>query len=53
MEINAERKTRYRSKIGYILEKMYTLPEDTSTLDELDIDGVLYRVQTRLILQWT
>ena len=48
MKLNDERKKRYRSKIGYIVEKMHTLPEDTTTLDELGIDGVLYRVQTSI-----
>jgi uncharacterized protein YutE (UPF0331/DUF86 family) len=31
--------------MGYILEKLYTLPEDTTALDALGIDGILYRVQ--------
>jgi uncharacterized protein YutE (UPF0331/DUF86 family) len=34
--------------MGYILEKLYTLPEDTTALDDLGIDGVLYRVQTSI-----
>lgn len=35
MELSDERKNRYRSKIGYILEKMYSLPDNTIELDEL------------------
>lgn len=41
MELSDERKNRYRSKIGYILEKMYSLPDNTTELDELVIEGVL------------
>jgi uncharacterized protein YutE (UPF0331/DUF86 family) len=48
MELDKERKNRYLSKMGYVLEKMYSLPEDTFALDELGIDGVLYRVQTSI-----
>ncbi|MDP2767826.1 MAG: DUF86 domain-containing protein [Candidatus Methanoperedens sp.] len=48
MELSDERKNRYRSKIGYILEKMYSLPDNTAKLDELDIEGVLYRVHTSI-----
>lgn len=48
MELNDERVTRYRSKMGYILEKLFTLPEDTTAFDELGVDGVLYRVQTSI-----
>ncbi|KCZ71808.1 hypothetical protein ANME2D_01863 [Candidatus Methanoperedens nitroreducens] len=48
MELNEDRKSRYHSKIGYILEKMYSLPDNTAVLDELEIDGVLYRVQTSI-----
>jgi uncharacterized protein YutE (UPF0331/DUF86 family) len=48
MELNEERKSRYRSKIGYIIEKMDTIPDDTTMLDELGIDGILYRVQTSI-----
>ncbi len=48
MEITNERKNQYLSKIGYILEKMYTLPDNIDALDELEIDGVLYRVQTAI-----
>lgn len=48
MELNNERIDRYRSKIGYIIEKLYTLPEDTTALDELGIEGVLYRVHTSI-----
>lgn len=31
-----------------MLEKMYSLPENTSVLDDLGIDGVLYRVHTSI-----
>ncbi len=48
MELNDDRKTRYRSRIGYMLEKMYSLPENTAVLDDLGIDGVLYRVHTSI-----
>jgi len=48
MELNEERKNRYLSKMGYILEKMYSLPDNTTAMDELEIDGVLYRVQTSI-----
>lgn len=48
MELSDERKNRYRSKIGYILEKMYSLPDNTTELDELGIEGVLYRVHTSI-----
>lgn len=48
MELSNERKSRYRSKIGYIVEKMDTIPDDTTMLDELGIDGILYRAQTSI-----
>lgn len=48
MELSDERKNRYRSKIGYILEKMYSLPDNITELDELGIEGVLYRVHTSI-----
>jgi uncharacterized protein YutE (UPF0331/DUF86 family) len=48
MELIEERKNRYRSRIGYILEKMYSLPDNTAAIDELGIDGVLYRVHTSI-----
>ncbi len=48
MELSDERKNRYRSKIGYIIEKMYSLPDDTTELNELGIEGVLYRVHTSI-----
>lgn len=48
MELIEERKNRYRSKIGYIIDKMYSLPDNTTKLDELGIEGVLYRVHTSI-----
>ncbi len=48
MELNEERKNRYLSKSGYIIEKMDTIPDNIDALDELGIDGVLYRVQTSI-----
>jgi len=48
MELIEERKNRYRSRIGYILEKMYSLPDNIATIDELVIDGVPYRVHTSI-----
>ncbi len=48
MELTEERKNRYRSKIGYILEKMYSIPDNTDAIDELGIDGILYRVHTSI-----
>lgn len=48
MELNKERKDRYLSKMGFILEKLYTLPDEIDSLEELEIDGVLYRVQTSI-----
>ncbi len=48
MELSDERKNRYRVKIGYIIEKMDALPDDTAILDDLGIDGILYRVQTSI-----
>ena len=48
MELNKERKDRYLSKMGFILEKLYTLPAEIDSLEELEIDGVLYRVQTSI-----
>lgn len=48
MELSEERKNRYRAKIGYIIEKMDALPDDTAILDDLGIDGILYRVQTSI-----
>ncbi len=48
MELSDERKNRYRAKISYIIEKMDTLPDNTNILDELAIDGILYRVQTSI-----
>ena len=48
MELSDERKNRYNSRIGYIIEKMHTLPDNIAALDEIGIDGVLYRVQTSI-----
>ncbi len=48
MELSDERKNRYSSKIGYIIEKMYSLPDNPAELDELGIEGVLYRVHTSI-----
>lgn len=48
MKFDEERKRRYRSKVGYILEKMYTLPDTASVVDDLVVDGILYRVQTSI-----
>ncbi len=49
MELSDERKIRYRAKIGYIIEKMDALPDDIAMLDDLGIDGILYRVQTSIL----
>ncbi|HJH31693.1 MAG TPA: DUF86 domain-containing protein [Methanosarcinaceae archaeon] len=43
-----ERLKQYQSKIGYIIEKIYDIPEDTDSFDNLTLDGVLYRVQTSI-----
>ena len=48
MKFDEERKRRYRSKVGYILEKMYALPDTASVVDDLVVDGILYRVQTSI-----
>ncbi len=48
MELSDERINRYRAKIGYIIEKMDALPDDIAMLDDLGIDGILYRVQTSI-----
>lgn len=48
MKFDEERKQRYRSKIGYIVEKMYTLPDTALGMDDIVIDGILYRVQTSI-----
>ena len=48
MKFAEERKQRYHSKIGYILEKMYALPDTASVVDDLVVDGILYRVQTSI-----
>ena len=48
MKFAEERKQRYHSKIGYILEKMYALPDTASVIDDLVVDGILYRVQTSI-----
>lgn len=48
MKFDEERKRRYRSKIGYILEKMYALPDTALVVDDLVVDGILYRVQTSI-----
>ncbi len=48
MKFDDERKQRYRSKTGYILEKMYALPDTASVVDDLVVDGILYRVQTSI-----
>jgi uncharacterized protein YutE (UPF0331/DUF86 family) len=48
MKFDDERKQRYRSKTGYILEKMYALPYTVSVVDDLVVDGILYRVQTSI-----
>jgi uncharacterized protein YutE (UPF0331/DUF86 family) len=34
--------------MGFIIEKLYTLPDEIDSLEELEIDGVLYRVQTSI-----
>ena len=46
--MDEKRAGQYRSKIGYVLDKMYAIPEDAGTMDDLSIDGVLYRVQTSI-----
>jgi len=46
--MDEKRAGQYRSKIGYIIDKMYAIPEDACTMDDLSIDGVLYRVQTSI-----
>ncbi|MCL7410751.1 MAG: DUF86 domain-containing protein [Methanosarcinaceae archaeon] len=43
-----ERLKQYKSKIGYIIEKIYDIPEDTDSFDDLTLDGILYRVQTSI-----
>lgn len=43
-----ERLKQYQSKIGYIIEKIYDIPEDTDSFDDLTLDGILYRVQTSI-----
>lgn len=48
MKFDEERKQRYRSKIGYIVEKMYTLPDTAFGIDDIVMDGILYRVQTSI-----
>lgn len=48
MKFDEERKRRYRSKVGYIIEKMYALPDTASVVDDLVVDGILYRVQTSI-----
>ncbi len=48
MKFDEERKRRYRSKTGYILGKMYALPDTTSVVDDLVVDGILYRVQNSI-----
>lgn len=48
MELNEERKNRYFSKCGYIIEKMDTIPDNVDDLDEIGLDGLLYRVQTSI-----
>jgi len=48
MKFDEERKRRYRSKVGYIIEKMYALPDTASVVDDLIVDGILYRVQTSI-----
>jgi len=48
MELNEERKNRYFSKCGYIIEKMDTIPDNVDDLDEMGLDGLLYRVQTSI-----
>jgi len=48
MKLDNERKDRYLSKMGFIIEKLYTLPDEIDSLEELEIDGVLYRVQTSI-----
>ncbi len=39
--MDEKRAGQYRSKIGYILDKMYSISEDVGTMDDLSIDGVL------------
>lgn len=43
--MDEKRAGQYRSKIGYIIGKMYAIPEDAGTMGDLSIDGVLYRVR--------
>ncbi len=48
MEIGDERRNRYRARIGYIIEKMDALPDNIDILDDLGVDGILYRTQTSI-----
>ncbi len=47
MELNEERKNRYFSKCGYIIEKMDTIPDNVNRLDEIGFDGM--RLSTWII----
>ena len=40
MKFDDERKQRYRSKTGYILEKMYALPYTVSVVDDLVVETI-------------
>lgn len=48
MQMNKERLQQYSAKIDYIVEKLYTIPDEIDLEDSLYVDGILYRVQTSI-----
>lgn len=48
MQMNKERLQQYSTKINYIVEKLYTIPDEIDLEDSLYVDGILYRVQTSI-----
>lgn len=48
MQMNKERLQQYSAKIDYIVEKLYTIPDEIDLDDGLYVDGILYRVQTSI-----
>ncbi|MCK5660534.1 MAG: DUF86 domain-containing protein [Methanosarcinales archaeon] len=48
MQMDKERLQQYSAKIDYIVEKLYTVPDEIDLEDSLYVDGILYRVQTSI-----
>lgn len=45
MELNEERKNRYFSKCGYIIEKMDTIPDNVDDYENIDTELILQNLE--------